>query len=73
VQRIKYLGFVIITEGIEIDLEKVAVIRNWKIPTTVKGIQLFLGFRNFYRQFVRDYSRITRPLHGLTKKDIPFV
>jgi hypothetical protein len=72
-QRTKYLGFIITTEGIEVDPEKVAVIRNWKVPTTVKGVQSFLGFGNFYRRFVRDYSRITRPLHGLTKKNTPFV
>jgi hypothetical protein len=73
VQRTKYLGFIITTEGIEVDPEKVAVIANWKIPTTVKGVQSFLGFGNFYRRFVRDYSRITRPLHNLTKKDAPFI
>jgi hypothetical protein len=56
-----------------VDSEKIAVIANWKVPTTVKGVQLFLGFGNFYRRFVREYSRITRPLHNLTKKDIPFV
>jgi hypothetical protein len=38
VQRIKYLGFIIIMEGIEVDPEKVAVIRNWKVPTTVKDV-----------------------------------
>jgi hypothetical protein len=34
----KYLGFIITTEGIEVDLEKMAVIRNWKIPITVKDV-----------------------------------
>jgi hypothetical protein len=73
VQRMKYLGFIITTEGIEVDPEKVAVIANWKVLTTVKGVQSFLGFGNFYRRFVREYSRITRPLHNLTKKNVPFV
>jgi hypothetical protein len=34
----KYLDFIITTEGIEVDSEKIAVIRNWKVPTTVKGV-----------------------------------
>jgi hypothetical protein len=72
-QRIKYLGFIITIEGIKVDLEKVAVIANWKILTTVKNMQLFLDFRNFYRRFVHEYSRITRPLYNLTKKDVLFV
>jgi hypothetical protein len=73
VQCIKYLDFVIITEGIKVDLEKIAIIANWKVLIIVKGVQLFLDFRNFYRRFVREYSRITRPLYNLTKKDVLFV
>jgi hypothetical protein len=48
VKRTKYLGFIVTTEGIEVDSEKVEAIRNWKPPRTVKGIQSFLGFCNFY-------------------------
>ncbi|KKA22077.1 Gag/polymerase/env polyprotein [Rasamsonia emersonii CBS 393.64] len=43
VQRTKYLGFVVGTNGIEVDPDKVAVIAQWKRPTTVKGVQSFLG------------------------------
>jgi len=35
-------------------------------------VQLFLGFYNFYRRFIKNYSRITRPFNRLTKKDQPF-
>jgi transposase InsO family protein len=73
VTRTKYLGFIITTEGLEVDPEKIAVIREWKTPTTVKGIQSFLGFGNFYRVFIKEYSRIARPLHRLTQMDVPFV
>jgi predicted aspartyl protease/transposase InsO family protein len=72
VTRTKYLGFIITTEGIEVDPDKVKIVRNWRIPTTVKGIQSFLGFSNFYRVFIQEYSRITRPLHHLTKTNVPF-
>jgi transposase InsO family protein len=72
VTRTKYLGFIISTEGIEVDPEKTAVIRDWEQPTTVKGIQSFLGFCNFYRKFIPEYSRIARPLSRLTRQNIPF-
>ena len=73
VTRTKYLGFIISTNGIEVDPEKVEVIRSWKEPRTVKGIQSFLGFCNFYRRFIRDYGIIARPLVRLTRQDTPFL
>jgi hypothetical protein len=72
VTRTKYLGFVVSTDGIEVDPEKVEVIRNWKHPTTVKGVQSFLGFCNFYRRFIRDYGKIAAPLTQLTRKEHVF-
>lgn len=72
VMSTKYLGFIISTDGIRVDPEKVRVIEEWKPPGTVKGIQSFLGFCNFYRRFIRDYGKIARPLIELTKKDFPF-
>lgn len=72
VTKTKYLGFIISPEGIEVDPEKVAVIKSWGEPNTVRGIQSFLGFCNFYRRFIKDYSRIARPLSRLTHKDTPF-
>src|SRR5436305_11067879 len=68
----KYLGFVISTNGVEVDLEKVEAIRNWKQPTIVKGVQLFLGFCNFYRRFIRNYRRVAALLTQLTHKDYAF-
>src|SRR6266536_4247884 len=43
VTRTKYLGFIITTQGVEVDPDKVAVVQNWQPPSTVKGIQSFLG------------------------------
>jgi hypothetical protein len=48
VKQTKYLGFIISTEGIEVDSVKIKIIRNWQAPTTVKGIQSFLGSCNYY-------------------------
>ena len=73
VTRTKYLGFILTTDGIEVDPEKTAVIRSWAVPTTARGIQSFLGFCNFYRRFIKDYSRVAKPLNRLTKKDVPFI
>ena len=72
VRRTKYLGFIISTEGIEVDPEKTETIRNWEPPTTVRGVQSFLGFCNFYRKFILNYGRIARPLTALTRKENPF-
>jgi transposase InsO family protein len=72
VTRTKYLGFIVSTDGIEVDPEKVAVVREWQYPTTVKGVQSFLGFCNFYRRFIRDFGLIAKPLINLTKAGTRF-
>jgi hypothetical protein len=72
ITRTKYLGFIISTDSIEVDPEKVAVVKNWEAPKTIRGIQAFLGFCNFYRRFIRNYSIITKPLTNLTRTDVPF-
>lgn len=72
VTRTRYLGFIISTDGIEVDPDKISVVKNWKPPTTVKGVQSFLGFCNFYRRFIRDYGIIARPLVHLTKASVKF-
>jgi hypothetical protein len=72
VKRTKYLGFIISTDGVQVDPEKVQVVASWQRPRTVKGVQSFLGFCNFYRRFIRDYSRITAPLTRLTRNDHAF-
>ena len=72
VTRTKYLGFIVTTEGIEVDQEKISVIRDWKPPTTVRGIQSFLGFCNFYRRFIKDYGIIAKPLVNLTRSSVAF-
>ena len=71
-KRTKYLGFIISTDGIEVDPEKISAVESWQLPKTVKGIQSFLGFCNFYRRFIRDYGKIAKPLVNLTKTNVPF-
>jgi hypothetical protein len=63
--KTEYLGYIIAPEGISIDLEKVRAVKEWKEPINVKGIQSFLGFANFYRRFICNFSKITTPLMKL--------
>ena len=73
VQCTKYLRFIISTDGIEADPEKTSVINQWEPPQTVKGVQSFLGFCNFYQRFIKNYRRIAQPLNRLVHKDRPFL
>lgn len=65
VTRTKFLGYIISTDGIEVDPTKITAVSDWEPPRKVKELQSFLGFCNFYRQFIDAYSRIARPLHSL--------
>ena len=69
VSSTKFLGFIISTKGIAIDPDKVAIIRDWEVPTTLKGVKSFLGFCNFYRRFLKEFGRVIRPLTRLSAKD----
>jgi hypothetical protein len=55
------------------DPAKVATMQEWPEPQNVKDVQSFLGFANFYRQFVKGYSQIVVPMTWLTQKDTCFV
>ena len=66
------LGHMISAAGLEVDQEKVSIIRNLIPPTTIKGIRSFLGHAGFYRRFIRDFSKIARPLRRLLEKDTKF-
>ena len=66
------LRHMISTARLEVDQAKVSIIRNLMPPTTIKGIRSFLGHVGFYRRFIRDFSKIARPLCKLLEKDTKF-
>ena len=68
ITQVKYFSPIVSTNGISMDPKKVQCILNWETPNSVKDIQAFLGFSNFYRQFVERFSQRTRLLTKFTKR-----
>jgi len=69
VQKVNFLGVVMGQGKIEIEKNQVAGVLNWPVPKMVRDVRKFLGLANYYRQFVKDFAKLARPLNNLTKKD----
>jgi len=69
VREINFLGLVIWLGEIKMQEEKIAEVLEWPKPKMVKEVQKFLGLANYYRQFVKDFSKIAKPMHKLIRKD----
>ncbi|GJW31626.1 reverse transcriptase domain-containing protein [Tanacetum coccineum] len=67
------LGHKISKKGIEVDKSKIDVIAKLPHPTAVKGIRSFLGHAGFYRRFIKDFLKISRPMTHLLEKNTPFI
>nr|GFA31606.1 reverse transcriptase domain-containing protein [Tanacetum cinerariifolium] len=67
------LGHKIFKQGIKVDKAKMDVITKLPHPTTVKGIRSFLGHAGFYHHFIKDFSKIARPMTTLLEKDTSFI
>jgi hypothetical protein len=72
-QEVDFLGFVIGVNGISMDPAKVLAIKEWATPKSAFDIQVFLGLANFYRRFVKNYSKIATPMTALLKKNTKFI
>ena len=71
-RKVEFLGVVLEAGTVQMDPTKVQGVADWSPPKTVKDVRAFLGFTGFYRYFIKDYSRIARPLIDLTRKATPF-
>ena len=72
IQEVDYLGLVITPGGLKMQDKKVATIRDWEDPENVKDVQSFLGFANFYRRFIHNYSKVVTLMTKLTGKSVPW-
>ena len=72
-QEVNFLGYKIKNGQYSPCLVKTAAIKDWPTPTNLKELRSFIGFCNFYRMFIANFSQIAHPLHLLTKKDQEYV
>ena len=69
---VDFLGFVVSSDGISPNPDKIEAVRSFPVPTSVKELRSFLGLSNYYRRFVEGFSKIASPLNRLTRKDAVF-
>lgn len=72
VKTVAFLGYIVSEGSIQMDPAKVSAVSSWPVPENRKKLQQFLGFANFYRRFVRNYSTVAAPLTALTSTKQPF-
>ena len=57
----------VLSRKISIEVKRIKVVKNWPKPKSVRNIQIFLSFANFYRQFIQDFSRIAASFTSMLK------
>ncbi len=65
--EVRFLGFVVSAQGIRMEEERIEAVRDWPEPQSVRDIQVFLGFANFYRRFIKNFNRIAAPLTSMLR------
>ncbi len=66
-QQISFVGFIVTLEGVEMEQDTVCTIAEWPEPACHRNIQVFLGFANFYRQFISSFSRLVKAMTDMLK------
>ena len=61
-KTVEFLGYIVETAGVTMSERKVESILKWKAPRSVKDVQIFIGFANFYRRFIENFSKICKPI-----------
>lgn len=64
-KEVKFLGHCISSKGVSPDPDTVSAVQEWQPPRTVRQVRSFLGFVGYYRRFIKDFSKIAKPLNGL--------
>ena len=72
IREVEFLGAIVGKGEVKMDPIKVKAIEEWPMSTDLHFLCSFLGFGNYYKDFIEDYSKLTRPLHNLTKKGTPW-
>ena len=65
--EVHFLGYIVSPSGIHMEPERIESIKNWPEPQSIREIQVFIGFANFYRRFIRNFSAIAGPLTSMLK------
>jgi hypothetical protein len=71
-QSVSFLGYIVSSEGVRMDPDRVKAVMEWPSPDSRKALQRFLGFANFYRRFIRNFSQLAAPLTALTSPRVTF-
>ncbi|KAL0147989.1 hypothetical protein M9458_056716, partial [Cirrhinus mrigala] len=69
---VPFLGYIVSSEGIRMDPNKVKAVVDWPTPDSRKALQRFLGFANFYQRFIRNFSQLAAPLTAITSTRTTF-
>jgi len=66
--EVGFLGYIVSHTGVTMEPERVATVQEWPLPGSIRDIRIFIGFANYYRRFIKDFSRIAGPLNKLTER-----
>ncbi|WVZ70587.1 hypothetical protein U9M48_019242 [Paspalum notatum var. saurae] len=72
-KEVSFLGHILSKKGVAVDPSKVKDVLNWKQPETVTEIRSFLSLADYYRRFIKDFSKTAKPMTSLTKKNAKYV
>ena len=64
-EKVAFLGHVLTSNGVVVDLAKIEAVLEWKQPQNVTEIKSFLGLAGYYRRFIENFSKITKPMTEL--------
>jgi hypothetical protein len=70
--KVKYLGHIVSRDGIQPDPDKISAVKDFPVPKKVKDVRSFLGLANYYRRFIKEFSKIAKPLTQLLHKNVKF-